>query len=446
MKSTENPQLIEGPVRKTLIHLTIPMIFGMLGMVAFNLADTYFVGQLGTNELAALSFTFPVVMLIISLSIGIGIGASAVVSKAIGRRDTSNVKRLTTDTLILSFLLVVFFAIAGILTIDPLFGLLGAEPEIIELIHEYIFIWYLGTIFVIIPMVGNSVIRATGDTKTPSIIMIFAVTVNLILDPILIFGLGPIPMLGLKGAAIATLISRATTFAVAAWVLFFREKMISLKLPTFSQIIQSWKSVLYIGLPTALTRMILPLGMGVIFNLLAIYGTEAVAAFGVAARIEFFGLTVIFALATVIGPFVGQNIAAHKLNRVKTGIKHSEQFSIYWGLIMIIIFAASANLVAPLFNDNPLVISSIIQYMWIVPVGYGLYGVMQISTASLNVLHKPFHAAALTLFQMFVLIIPLAYLGSYFFGLIGIFAAVSVSFIVSGIVSHFVLMRILKKA
>jgi len=441
--TTKKPLLIEGPVAKTLFNLTIPMIIGMVGMVAFNLADTFFVGQLGTQELAALSFTFPIIMVIGSLAMGIGTGASAVISQAIGRGDHHKVKRLTTDSLILSFLLVAFFVLFGMMTIDPLFSLLGAEPEIIPLVREYMVIWYPGVLFLIIPMVGNSAIRATGDTKTPSAIMLVAVAVNIVLDPLLIFGLGPFPMLGLAGAAIATVVSRAITLVVALWVLYYRDRMMTFELPSQKEVIDSWKSILNIGLPVAGTRLLIPISMGVIYALVASYGHEAVAAFGVGIRIEFFAMTVVFALSTVIGPFVGQNWGAHQFDRVVQGVRYSNIFSLVWGVAMFAILALASRPIASLFNDDPQVISIIMLFLWIVPVGYALFGVFLISTMVLNVLNKPFPAAVLMVIQMFGLYIPLACVGSYLFGLQGIFGAIVVAYSLSGIASHFVLKRVL---
>ncbi|MBE0524160.1 MAG: MATE family efflux transporter [Methanosarcinales archaeon] len=425
--------------------MTVPMIFGMVGMVAFNLVDTFFVGQLGTEELAALSFTFPIIMVIGSLAMGIGVGSSVVISKAIGRGDHHMVQRLTTDSLILSLIMVAFFVLVGMLTIDPLFRLLGATPEIVPLIREYMVIWYPGVLFLIIPMVGNNAIRATGDTKTPSAIMLVAVVVNIVLDPILIFGLGPFPMLGLTGAAIATVFARAITLIVAIWVLYYRDRMITFDIPPLKTIIDSWKSIMYIGLPVAATRLLSPIAMGVIIALIATYGHEAVAAFGVGIRIEFLAMTVIFALSTVIGPFVGQNLGAARYDRVQLGVKYSNGFSLIWGVVMFALLAVTARPVASIFNDDPVVISIILLYLWIVPIGYALFGVFQISTITLNVLNKPVPAAILMVIQMFVLYIPLAYVGSYLFGLTGIFGAIVLAYSLTGMASHFVLKRVLNR-
>ncbi len=443
---SKNPKakLIEGPIGKTLTKMTIAMTLGMVGMVAFNLVDTFFVGKLGTDQLAALSFTFPVVLVVSSIALGLGFGASAVISRAIGEGDHHKVQRLTTDSLLLSFMIVLGFVIIGQFTIEPLFKALGATPTIIPYIKTYMRIWYLGMPFVVVPMVGNNAIRATGDAKTPSIIMLIAVSVNTILDPLFIFGIGPFPELGIKGAAIATIISRFITFCVALWVLTKREKMISYKIPNISEIISSWKQVLFIGVPIAGARIIIPITIGIITRMVSAYGVTAVAGFGVASRIEFFSLAVIHSLASVFGPFIGQNLGAKKYDRVKTAINMSHRFTIFWEIGIWILLILFRNSIAGLFNKDPMVISTIALYLTIVPLSYALQGVFILSTTALNVMHKPLHAASLTIFQMFILYIPLAILGSHLFGLTGIFAAVALSYVVSGIISRFVLLKYFK--
>jgi len=440
----KNARLIEGPVQKTLIRLTLPMVLGTLGMVIFNLSDTFFVGQLGTNQLAALSFTFPVVLAVSSLAMGLGIGASAVISRAIGEGNHYKVKRLTTDSLTLSLIFVGFFALFGLFTINPLFRLLGASGEVLSYISQYMTIWYLGVVFVVIPMVGNNAIRASGDTKTPGLIMVFAAFINIVLDPILIFGIGPFPRLEIAGAAIATVIARASTLILSLLVLTYREKMISFKLPEFRAVVESWKQVLYIGLPTAATRIVIPLGAGVILSIVATYGSEAVAGFGVATRIEFFALAVVMSLASVLGPFVGQNWGAGKFDRIKSGMKFSYKFSLIWGFFIFLILAILGGRIGSLFSDDPNVISVTSLYLLIIPIGYGLYGILVMTTSAMSVLKKPLHAAILTLTQTFLLYIPMAYIGSYFFGLWGVFVALAISYFIAGIISRFVLNKIVE--
>ncbi len=435
--TSQKGKLTEGPIFRTLIDLTIPMIFGMLGVTIFNLVDTYFVGQLGTDELAAMSFTFPVIMAVASLSLGLGVGASAVISRAIGEGNQEKVQRLTTDSLILAILVVAVFVTVGIFTIDPLFRFLGATPEILPLIREYMVIWYFGAVALVVPMIGNSAIRATGDTRTPSTVMLIAGAVNIILDPLLIFGWGPFPRLELAGAAYATVASRAVTLVVSLWILYKREEMISLVLPPFRTMLDSWRQVLYIGLPTAITNMMLPVSTGIVTRLIASFGPASVAAFGVATRIEGFGLMVVMALGSVVSPFVGQNWGAKKYDRAQLSITYSQRLMLGWGLILVVIFGLLGRPLASLFNDDPTVIATVQAYFWIIPISYGLFGVLRLGTTVLSVLSKPFQSALLTLAQTFALYIPLAYVGADLFGLNGIFGAAALSYVISGIITYF---------
>jgi putative MATE family efflux protein len=438
-------KLTEGPVDKILIKMTIPMIFGMLGMIAFNLVDTFFVGKIGTNELAALSFTFPIVMTIVSIALGLGIGASAVISGAIGKGDHHKVQRLTTDSLILAFVVVTAFVTAGLLTIDTLFSALGAKPEMIPLIKQYMTIWYIGMPFVVVPMVGNNAIRATGDTKTPSMIMLVAVTVNFIMDPLLIFGIGPFPKLGLQGAAIATVMARAITFTVAFYILSVREKMISFALPKFKEVLQSWKAVLHIGIPEAGSRIIVPISIGIITRILSGFGAAAVAGFGVASRIEFFSLSVVYALCSAFGPFTGQNLGAGKFHRVKEGVKVAEKIALFWGLFIFLLLVSFSAPIATIFNKDPEVIIVIRMYLLIVPISFIFQGFVLITRTALNIMRRPFIAVGLIVTQMLILYIPLAFLGAKLFEVKGVFSATVTAYIVAGTLSLYVLNRVLKK-
>ena len=427
------PRLIEGNVGQQLIKLTIPMIWGVLAVTAFNIVDTYFVGQLGTKPLAAMSFTFPVVMTLGSLAMGLGIGASSVISRAIGEGDRDRVQRLTTDSLTLSLLVVAIFVFFGLLTIDPLFKALGAGADVLPFIRSYMQIWYFGMIFLVIPMVGNSAIRASGNTLTPGIIMIVAAGVNIALDPFFILGWGGFPRLEIQGAAIATIISRAITLIAALFVLHYREKMLCFNLPKPKVILASWQKILQIGLPAAATSTITPISIGLITSAIAFYGAEAVAAFGIASRIESMSLMVIVALSASLGPFVGQNWGAKKYHRVHRALNLSYLFCLGWGIMISAILAPSASWLASLFNNNPEVIHIATKYLWFVPISYPAAGIIFVASSTFNALGKPIPSMIMTVSRMVVLYIPLAYLGSRLFGIIGIFAAACIANLAVGI-------------
>lgn len=437
--------LTQGSVVEAIIRMTLPMMVGMVGMVTFNLVDTFFIAQLGTEALAAMSFTLPVVMLQGAISMGLGVGAAAVISRAIGEDDPKKVKRLTTDALILSVLMVLVVITIGLLTINPLFSFLGASKNLIALINRYMRIWYLGVPFVVIPMVGNNAIRAAGNTVIPSVVMLTAIFLNAILDPLLIFGLGPFPRLELEGAAIATVIARSVTLIVSLLFLHFKFDMLTAKFEGIAKTVESWKKILYIGVPAAFTQLLPPLSIGFLTKLLATQGTTAIAAFGVCSRIEMFALSPVIALGAVITPFTGQNFGAGKWDRIKKGIDFAALFSMVMGAVLWIVFFFSGETVGKLFNDSPEVFETVGLYLFIVAAAYGLHGVSIIIASVFSALNKPFSATAVNFVKMIVLLIPLSYLGQQNWQLKGIFMGIAASYVISGIGSWLYLKRVLSK-
>lgn len=422
-----NRKLTEGPVGKQLITLTIPMVWGVFAIIAFNLVDTYFVGQLGTAQLAAMSFTFPVVMTFGSLAMGLGVGASSVIARAIGEGDMSRVQRFTTNSLTLAVTAVIVFVCLGLLTIDPLFKALGAGPDTLPYVRDYMRIWYFGMVFLVVPMVGNSAIRAAGNTLTPSIIMTLSAAVNIVLDPLLITGALGFPRLEIQGAAIATVIARATTLVAALLVLRFKENLLSNQFPDLNETLWCWKDILTVGLPAAASSMIMPISIGVITSFLAVHGPAAVAGFGIASRLESFALITVLALSASMGPFVGQNWGAQKIGRVRLAMGQSFLFCMGWGLMMAVALGLGGRVLSTLFHQDPSVIAVATQYLWLVPISYGAAGIIQVSSAAFNAMGKPVPSIIMTVIRMFVLYIPLAYIGSRIAGPTGIFAAALVS-------------------
>lgn len=257
-------KLTEGSVGLILFQLTIPMVLGIISVVIFNLVDTYFVGQLGTVQLAAMSFTFPVVMTFGNLAMGLGIGASSVIARAIGKGDYTKVQQYTIASLSLALLVVMAFVILGLLTIEPLFQTLGAGPDVLPLIKEYMQIWYLGMLFLVVPMVGINAIRAAGNTLSPALIMVFAAVINIFLDRLLIFGEFGFPQLELQGAALATVISRAVTLVAVLIVLRIKENLLSRRHPNITKTLEYWQEILSIGCPVAIAMLLTPIAIGVI--------------------------------------------------------------------------------------------------------------------------------------------------------------------------------------
>lgn len=414
--------MTQGDIRRIMHQMTVPMLFGMITLMSFNLVDTFFISMLGTQELAAVSFTFPVTFTVISLAIGLSIGTSAVIAKAHGSGNSSGAKADGLAALWLSAYLVLALSLVGYLSMDPLFRLLGAKEDTLPFIHDYMSWWFGGSVLLITPMIGNAVLRAAGDTKTPSLMMACSGLVNAILDPILIFGFGPIPAMGVEGAAIASVISWSVSFTLILYLIMVRRKLVATGHQPLAEFIKISRRILHIGLPAAGANMLTPLAMAVLTAIMASYGAHAVAAYGVGARIESIACLVVLALSMTLPPFVSQNLGANQLSRIDEAYRLCLSFVMKWQLAVYLLLALTAPWLAAVFSNDEEVRQLICWFIWILPLGYGLQGIVILTNSSLNALHLPMRALSLSIVRLFIFYVPIAWLGGQLFGVIGIFA------------------------
>lgn len=433
---SQTVNLTEGSVSGHLVSMTVPVLLGIATMMGQAFIDAWFLGRVGDHALAAHAFAYPILMIVTSVAIGMSAGTSSVVARAIGAGDHRRARRLATDSLLLSFLVTAAVAIVGVLTIDPLFRILGAPEDLIPLIRGFMIILYSGVPFIVVGMVGLASMRATGDTRLPSKLMIVGSLLNIALDPILIFGFGPIPAMGLNGAAMAALIARAAILVGSLYFLRRRFNMVSLNRPHPAELKKSWADILHVGIPAAATNAIVPIATAIITAMIAGYGVNAVAGFGVASRIESLMLVLYYALSAIIGPFVGQNLSAGKEARILQALRLCAVFCLGSGLLIAGLLALSADFLSTLFSDNAAVISVTKLFLWIAPIGYGTYGMVMVMNASFNGLGKPMPGVAVSLLRTIVLYVPLAFIGRNWFGMAGVFTAYAAANIITGVVAY----------
>lgn len=420
-KKSKQPDLLAGDIRPTLKSMTVPVVMGMILLMTFGLVDTFFVSLLGTEQLAAISFTFPVTFTVISLNIGLGIGTSASIAKLLGSGESGTAQGAGTGALILSFIMAIGLAILGLLTIDPIFIMLGATTEQLPYIRDYMLVWYGAGVFLSLPMVGNAILRANGDTKTPSVIMALGGFINAVLDPVLIFGLGPIPAMGIQGAALATLIAWGVGSFQIIYLLAIKRKLIMPRMLSLREIKEYSANILKIGVPAAGANMLTPIANGVMTAIVAKYGSAAVASWGVGGRIESIACIVVLALSMTLPPFISQNFGAGKIHRVKEAYQVTLKFVMMWQFTVFVLMWLISPYIASVFSDEEDVIQLIQLFLMIVPLGYGLQGIIILTNSSLNAMHKPMKALMLSIIRLFVFFVPISYLGSLLYQLEGMF-------------------------
>lgn len=424
--------LLEGDVRDVLRRQSTPMAVGVVFMILVNLIDTYWAGRLGTAELAAMSFAFPVVGVVINVSLGLMIGTSIAVSRVVGAGDEAEARRLASHSLLLGLLVVGLVTGLGLATQEAVFTALGAEPALLPVISSYMRIWYLGAIFLVVPMMLNGVLRAHGDAVTPRNLMILTAVLNGVFDPLFIFGAGPIPGLGLEGAALATALSRGLTFGYAARVAV-KLGVLERHVPTPGQLLDSWKRILQVGIPATLTNVMGPVATALLTAIVAVHGASAVAGYGIGARVEALVLIAPIALSSGLSPFIGQCWGAHLESRVAAGFRAAVRFSILWGLGAMAVLIPAAPFIAAVFSDQPEVQQDIVTYLRVVPVGYAAYSVMMMVSSAFNAMDHALRSTALSALRSIGLAVPLAWVGSQVLGLQGVFVGLVAASLVTAV-------------
>lgn len=422
----------------------MPVVVGMLLLMTFGLVDTFFISLLGTEQLAAVSFTFPVTFTIISLNVGLGVGTSATVAKLLGAKNDSNAQLVGSGSITLAIAVGFLVTVVGWMSIEPIFKLLGATSEHIPYIAEYMYVWYLASVFLAIPMVGNSVLRANGDTKTPSTIMAYGGLINAVLDPVLIFGFGPIPAMGIQGAALATLIAWAVGSVHVLYLLAIKRQLMLPRLLKISELSTACRDIVKIGIPAAGSNMLTPMANGVLTAIVAGYGTAAVATWGVGNRLESIAAIVTLSLSMTLPPFISQNFGAQKLQRVQQAYMMTMKFIMGWQLLVFFVMWAASPLIAMAFAKDPQVERLIIVFLSIVPLCYGLQGVVILTNSSFNAMHRPMAALVLSIVRLFVFLIPVSYLGGLVYDLKGIFWGGVVAYLGAATVSFIWFSRVLQ--
>lgn len=426
--------LTTGPVWLNLIRLAGPMLFGIAAVMSAHLVDTYFVGKLGTEPLAALSFSFPVAFTLASLSIGLSAGAASVVSRAVGRGHHGRTQRLAADSIMLTVVGIVVLTGIGLVTTKPVLRLLGAEGEILAMATAYMQIWYVSLPFLAATMVANAMVRACGDASAPSAIMVTSAIFNLVATPVLVFGTGPIPALGIEGAALATLGARILSAACALYLVIWRDRLVVTFRRGLRRFIKSAGYVLSIGLPAAIGNASNPLGIAVATAAIAVLGSETVAAFGVATRLESFAVIPLLALSASIGPVVGQNWGASRADRVERALKTAYGLSFGWSLLLTAFFWLAGQPLAEAFASEPAVADEAAKYLWIVPISLWGYGIAIIAAGAFNALGKPFFGLAYSLTRTALFYVPLVWIASRIDGSTTVYTAIAVANMLAGAV------------
>ncbi len=438
MSERRNPALTEGPVMDHILRMVVPMSIAISANFLVALIDAYWLGQLGENELAAVGVAFPITFAVFAVAIGLSSGAIAAVARAVGAGDRDAVRRMTTDAILLGLIVCAMVSVIGVGLSPLLARLMNASGELLDLTVIYLQIWFWGLVFLAGPVIANGIMRALGNIMTPSVLMISTAFINMILDPLLIFGVGPFPRMEMAGAALATVLANACAAVLFALILVFRERLISFAGASWQSIKAHWITVARVGLPAAVSTGINPVALAFVVASLARFGGEgdnaALAAFTAASRVETFAVIPMFALSGVIGPLTGQNQGAGLPHRVRATFRAGVVFCIVWSLVLAVVLALGGRFITDaIIGANQEARAIAAAYLWITPISMWGYGIVMAASAGFNGLSRPRPALVMTVLRSMALIAPAAWIGGALWnGPIGAFIGIAAANVLAG--------------
>ncbi len=283
----QDKDITTGPILPKMLSLTGPLMVIAILNSTLNLIDMFWVGKLGSDSIAAVAIGGTIMMVVFAALIGITRGTIALVARYVGAKDAKNADAVASQSIMLGLIIALATILVGLLFTDKLFLILGASPEVLKIGSSYLKIILIGGITMVLLYFGNSILQAEGDTVTPMKFMFLSNIINIILDPIFIFGLG-VPRMNTSGAALATVLSQAVPAFLVLLLLSKRRSKVHIHISQFKIKLTFLKEMLKIGLPASLQMFFRSIMGLVLMGIVASFGTAAIAAYGITYRVRTF--------------------------------------------------------------------------------------------------------------------------------------------------------------
>jgi len=401
-------RLVTGSIPGHLVSQTLPAVIGVAAIMSVGIVDAYFIGQLGSAPLAAISFIFPVAVASTSLGVGVMVGINSVVARALGEGDFQKAARRANFGIVFALACGVAMGLGLWLAIEPIFDAMNAPAHLMPLIHAYMEPYAAGFPLSLAIMGFNGVLRGQGEAKRTSTVSIVYAAANWVLNPILITGAFGFEGYGIAGSAYATATGWALGVVTAVWLLKGTSLPLNLGLLRNCDLIDPAKAIIKVGLPAAFSNAINPFGLAILTALIAREGEAAVAGFGAAGRLQSFVIVPLLGLSGAIGAIVGQNWGAGRIDRAREAVLYAAGFCVAWGLLVAIAMMAAGRTFAQVFTDDPAVIVEFDLYLKIAAWGYAGFGLLIVGNGIMNAVDKAAFALVQSVARVFLVMLPVA--------------------------------------
>lgn len=418
-----------GSLRRAIFMLSIPMIMEMMMESVFAVIDIAYVSRVSVNAVATIGLTESVITLVYAIAIGLSMAATAVVARRIGEKDVQGAREAAVQAILLGSLVAVVVGFAGYFYAEEILGLMGAEPDLIAEGHGYTRWLIGGNITIMLLFMINAIFRGAGDASMAMWTLVLSNGLNIILDPIFIFGLGPVPEYGVKGAAIATNIGRGSAVVFQFLVLAFGWSRIRITLRAWVLNLKVMWNLVRVSLGGIAQFLIGTSSWVFLMRLMSEFGSEILAGYTIAIRVLMFTLMPAWGMSNAAATLVGQNLGADKPDRAEASVWKTGKYNAVFMLAVSVIYLVFAPGIVGLFSTEESVVESGALCLRIITAGYLFYAYGMVVTQAFNGSGDTRTPTRINLVAFWLFQLPFAYLASQTLGMgpLGVFLAITLA-------------------
>lgn len=433
MQQNDTARMGKENITKLMLQFSLPSTVGMVVMATYNIMDTFFIGILGSEAIAALTIAHPIQMILASLGIGTGVGAASLVSRSLGQGDNNSAERALGQVIGLSLIFSIIVFIAGFFALDPILIAAGAAPEILPLAREYVIVITSGSIMFFLLMGLNNVLRAEGSPMLSMKVMIASGILNIILDPIFIFVMG----MGIRGAAVATVLAKVIGVFVILRRFTGDNSVLKLRLNNLKLELATIKEIYKIGIPAMILPLSINISLMVANSILAAYGHIPVAVMGLFFRLQMLAVMPVIGFKQGLLPLIGYNYGAGLIERTREVLVKGVAISTAFLTIFGVAYFVSPEFFLSFFTSENELLELGERALRIMVIMFPLLGLHNMASVYFQAVGKGVPSLFLSLLREAMLFIPLILLLSNYFGLTGVWISRPLSdflaFLITGI-------------
>lgn len=401
----------EGGILNSLLSLSVPIIAANILQTAYQLIDTFWLGRLGADAVAAVSISFPLLFLVLSIGSGLTLAGTVMVSQYKGAENQKMVNYNSSQTISLIFVVSLLLSVISYFSAAPLMRLIGAGPEVFDDAVSYFKVSSIGFVFLFMFFAFQSLMRGIGNVMLPVYIVLFTVCLNLVLDPLFIYGYGRIPGFGVAGAAVASVVTQALSAGMGLFILFRGKSGIRIHWKEMKPHMSTLKKIFNLGFPASVEQSTRALGMTVMVMLVTSFGSGVVAAYGIGVRILSFIVIPALGFAIATTSLIGQNIGAIKIKRAEKVAYLSSKVA-FFGLtgLGVLLYVFAVPITAFFIPNDPVVIKDASVFIKIMAPTFGFLGVQQVLNGVFNGAGFTKASMLISILNLWIIRFPLAFI------------------------------------